>query len=100
MYRSQILSIHAADWAFLSREALDAVVMRGRPEQPPEPRHRYLAFTDPAGGSGTDAMTVAIAHRHGDQAVLGAVRETWPPFSPDATVRPLLLDAGRGRCSG
>ena len=31
-------------------------------------------------------MTLAIAHREGDQAVLDCVRETRPPFSPDATV--------------
>ena len=71
---------------YLSREALEAVVMRGRQEQPPEPQHRYVGFIDPAGGSGKDSMTLAIAHQQGDQAVLDAVRETRPPFSPDATV--------------
>ena len=71
---------------YLSREALDAVVMRGRLEQPPEAKHHYMAFVDAAGGSGKDSMTLAIAHREGDQAVLDCVRETRPPFSPDATV--------------
>src|SRR5688500_2411018 len=50
----------------------------------------YVAFTDPAGGSGTDSMTVAVAHgeeRDGQVvAVLDAVRERRPPFSPEQVV--------------
>ena len=47
---------------------------------------RYVAFVDPAGGSGGDAMTLAIAHKEGNTAVLDALREVKPPFSPDAVV--------------
>jgi hypothetical protein len=32
-------------------------------------------------------MTLAIAHREGDRAILDALRETKPPFSPDAVVK-------------
>jgi hypothetical protein len=46
---------------------------------------RYIAFVDPSGGS-SDAMTAAIAHREGDTAILDAVRERQPPFSPEAVV--------------
>jgi hypothetical protein len=48
------------------------------------------AFTDPAGGSGGDSFTLAIARetRRGDVdvIVLELVREVKPPFSPEATV--------------
>lgn len=72
--------------AFLPPEALDAVRMIGRFEQPHQPQHRYVAFLDPAGGTGQDSMTMAIAHRDKDRAVLDVVREVKPPFSPEATV--------------
>jgi hypothetical protein len=59
--------------------------MPGIYERRPEPSHRYIAFTDPSGGS-SDAMTLAIAHKEGDTAILDAVREVRPPFSPEAVV--------------
>jgi hypothetical protein len=71
---------------FVSREVVDAAVVPGRHELPPVPGVAYLAFTDPSGGS-ADAMTLAIAHRDKDgRAVIDAVRERQPPFSPDAVV--------------
>jgi hypothetical protein len=71
---------------FLPLEALEAVRMIGRLEQPYQPKHRYVGFLDPAGGTGTDSMTMAIAHAENGRAVLDVVRETRPPFSPEATV--------------
>jgi hypothetical protein len=57
---------------FLPAEALDAVRMPGRFEQPfhagvtSHAAHAYVAFLDPAGGTGQDSMTLAIAHHeHG-----------------------------------
>ena len=48
---------------------------------------RYHAFVDPAGGSGTDSFTLAVAHRDADgSAVIDAVRERRPPFSPIAVI--------------
>jgi hypothetical protein len=48
----------------------------------------YYAFTDPAGGSGSDSMTMAIAHRSMlKDAVLDGFWERKPPFSPDDVVR-------------
>ena len=46
------------------------------------------AFVDPAGGSGPDAMTLAIAHkaRPDDRIIIDAVREMRPPFSPTVVV--------------
>ncbi len=71
--------------AFVSRETVDACVVPGRRELLPVPGVQYLAFADPSGGS-SDSMTIAIAHQQDDVAVLDAVREIRPPFSPEAAV--------------
>jgi hypothetical protein len=54
-------------------------------ERAPERRHRYIGFVDPSGGA-ADAFTLAIAHRENDTAILDAVRERRPPFSPEQVV--------------
>jgi hypothetical protein len=74
--------------AFLPLEALDAVRMVGRFEQPFQAAHRssYVGFLDPSGGTGQDSFTLAIAHHANGRAVLDLVREVRPPFSPEATV--------------
>jgi hypothetical protein len=46
----------------------------------------FEAFIDPAGGSGTDAMTMCIRHRQDDLIVIDALRSRQPPFSPRAVV--------------
>jgi hypothetical protein len=46
---------------------------------------RFVLFVDPSGGS-ADSMTMAIAHREDDVAVLDCVREIKPPFSPESAV--------------
>lgn len=69
---------------FVSRDVVDAAVVPGRHELPHLAKTSYHAFTDPAGGSGNDSMTLAVAHRDGDgRAVLDLVRERRPPFSPE-----------------
>jgi hypothetical protein len=68
------------------REVVDACVVQGRVELLPLSGIRYLGFVDPSGGS-SDSMTLAIAHRQDDVAVLDAVREVRPPFSPESTVK-------------
>jgi len=55
-------------------------------ELPPAPNVRYRSFVDPAGGSGEDSFTLALAHKDGDRIVVDAVRERRPPFSPAAVV--------------
>jgi len=67
-------------------EAVRAVMVRDRRELPPVETVRYVAFVDPAGGSGGDSFTLAIAHRDGERVVLDAVRETQPSFSPESVV--------------
>lgn len=71
--------------AVFSREAIAACVAPSVRERPPEPGIRYAAHVDPSGGS-SDAMTLAIAHREGDLAVLDCVREVRPPFAPEGVV--------------
>jgi hypothetical protein len=86
----------AAEWmaqfrtdieSFISREAVDAVVVPGRLELPPVEGVRYFGFCDPSGGS-SDSMTLAVAHTEGNpkRAVLDLVREVRPPFSPEVVV--------------
>ena len=48
--------------AFVSIEVLAALVSPGVHERSPLAGVAYVAFCDPAGGSGADSMTVAIAH--------------------------------------
>ena len=68
--------------SFVSREAVEVCVVKGRFELPPMKGVVYSGFVDPSGGS-ADSMTLAIAHREGDRAVLDAIREAKPPFSPE-----------------
>ncbi len=71
---------------FVSRDAVEACVIIGRHELPPVSGTLYVGFVDPSGGS-TDSMTLAIAHlEKGGRAILDAVRERRPPFSPAAVV--------------
>jgi hypothetical protein len=69
--------------SFVSREAVEVCVDVGVRELMPTERTKFFGFTDPSGGSG-DSFALAIGHheRRGDLAVLDAVREVRPPFSP------------------
>jgi hypothetical protein len=71
--------------AFLSIEAVRAVLMPGVFELPPQPGRQYFGFCDPSGGS-SDSMTLGIAFKQDNVAVLACLRETKPPFSPAAVV--------------
>ena len=68
-----------------SREVVEACVSSGVYERPRVSGVSYRAFVDPSGGS-NDAMTLAIGHTDDETAVLDAVRERRPPFSPEAVV--------------
>jgi hypothetical protein len=70
---------------FINRDAVVACITAGVRERMPENRNHYVAFCDPSGGSG-DSMTLAIIHKEGKVIVLDAVRESRPPFSPEAVV--------------
>jgi hypothetical protein len=81
--------------AYISPEAVDAVTIPNRFELPPVPGTRYVAFTDPAGGSGTDSMTLAIGHAERDTAVLDLIRSRKPSFSPENVVAEFSADLKR-----
>jgi hypothetical protein len=73
--------------SFISREAIETCVMKGRLELPRVEGTRYFAFVDPSGGS-ADSMTLGIAHLSKlGRATLDLLREIRPPFSPEKVVR-------------
>jgi Terminase large subunit, ATPase domain len=63
-------------------DAIEACIDRGVYERSPVPGTTYFSFIDPAGGSGQDAMTLAICHVQGERVVLDCLRERKPPFNP------------------
>jgi hypothetical protein len=71
---------------FISRAAVDACIDLGIYERPPSRERCYVAFVDASGGSGSDSMTLAIAHSEAGISTIDAIRERRPPFSPDAVV--------------
>lgn len=84
---AEYLAIFRSDIeTFISREAVESVVIEGRYELAPVPHQLYRAFVDPSGGS-SDSFTLAIAHRQKDgTAVLDATRERKPPFAPSLVI--------------
>jgi hypothetical protein len=82
--RAEYLAEFRSDLAtFVNPEALAACVSTGCFERAPVEGVHYFGFVDPSGGS-HDSMTMAIAHREGERALLDVVREVRPPFSPDS----------------
>ncbi len=71
--------------ALFDRRAIEECTSPER-ERPAEPGISYRAFVDPAGGSGKDSMTLAIAHTADGVEVLDAIREIRPPFNPEHAV--------------
>ncbi len=70
----------------LTVEAIESCVDKGIHERPRIITEQYTAFCDPSGGS-ADSMTLCIAHREGDKAVVDCLRERKPPFSPQTVVK-------------
>lgn len=83
--------------SYISREAVEASVIPDRFELPPTRGIFYFAFTDPSGGSGKDAFTLAICHKDKktDHIIVDAIRAQKPPFSPSETIASFcdVLDA-------
>ena len=71
--------------SFVSREVIDAATVPGRLRIPSIAGEHYVGFVDPSGGA-QDSMTLGVAHTEGDTAILDAVREVRPPFSPESVV--------------
>lgn len=74
--------------AFISREIVEQCIEASVHERPYQRGITYSAFVDCAGGSGQDSFTLAIGHREktSEGAILDAIRERRPPFSPEAVV--------------
>jgi hypothetical protein len=70
---------------FVSQEALAAVTSLGVLERASVAGVKYLAFSDPSGGS-SDSMTMAIGHADGKIGMPDAIRERRAPFSPESVV--------------
>ncbi|MGM0857229.1 MAG: hypothetical protein ACQEW0_09090 [Pseudomonadota bacterium] len=84
---------------FISREVVDACTMDGRFELPPISENSYHAYVDPAGGSGKDAMTMAITHKESANIVVDAIRVKKPPFSPEAVTQEFAELCKEYRCT-
>jgi len=73
----------------IALEVIEGCLIPGRHELPPVAEMEYRAFVDPSGG-GADSFALAIGHtetRDGSPvAILDALREVRPPFSPEAVV--------------
>jgi len=75
--------------SLVPREVVEACVVPGTYELPPQRDLSYFAFCDAATGSGKDSFTVAIAHMkyNTECVVIDALREAKPPFSPEQTCK-------------
>ena len=69
---------------FVDRQVVEALVFPGRHELPPLRELNYVGFVDASGGS-SDSYTAAVSHNDAKtgMAVLDALREIRPPFSPE-----------------
>jgi hypothetical protein len=73
---------------FIPIDVVESCTDFGTHERPPRPGIQYFAYADCAGGTGTDAFALAIAHRDVTY-VLDAVRERKPRFTPAAVIAEL-----------
>jgi hypothetical protein len=79
---AEFLNIWREDLSdFIPADVIDACTDRGIYERAPQPGIKYYAYTDAAGGTGTDSFALAIAHR-GAPCELDLVRERKPRFVP------------------
>lgn len=68
--------------SFVSREAVEAAIMKDVKEIPYEKGRHYFAFCDPSGGS-VDSMTLGIAHAKAGRVILDYLDEVRAPFEPE-----------------
>ena len=82
---------------FVSLEVVEACIGPYY-ELAPATATTYYAFTDPSGGA-RDLFALAIAHRDGDGVVVDSLRETRPPFLPEAVIADYAALLKSYRCS-
>jgi hypothetical protein len=72
--------------AFLTREMVERLVIKGCRERAPQRGVEYRCFVDMASGSGSDATAMCIGHRATDKdrdvIVIDFLRLSKPPFNP------------------
>jgi hypothetical protein len=76
---------------WLSTEVIEAAIDPDVIVRPPVSGIKYFGAADPAGGSGQDSFTAAVAHleANGD-VVLDNLLEIRPPYSPTAAVKQVV----------
>jgi hypothetical protein len=84
--------------AFVALEVVEDCVGDYREMAPALATTSYFAFTDPAGGSGQDAFSLAISHRDDERVIIDCVREIRPPFSPEHAIEELVAVLKRYGC--
>ena len=72
--------------------AIIAACVSSHHERPAQAGVVYRAFVDPAGGSGQDSMTWAIAHTEDGVEIVDLLREVRPPFNPDDVTKDCCAD--------
>jgi hypothetical protein len=87
--RSEYLACWREDLSdFVPSDCVDACTEWTVRERPYDGRNKYVAFTDAAGGTGSDAFGLVIAHRDKDnRAVVDVIRERKPRFIPALVVQ-------------
>ena len=83
--------------AFIARQTVEALVIRGREELPPRGGVKYAAFADMSGGRHDDA-SLAIAHKEGPLIVLDVLERYPPPHDPHQVVASMCHTLGRYGC--
>ena len=68
---------------FITKEALELVVIPNRRSLPNDPKMQYVGFIDTSGGQ-SDSYCLAIAHQENETAILDLLVETKAPFNPDS----------------
>lgn len=71
---------------FVRREVVEACVSQGVYERGRLSGVQYRGFVDPSGGS-NDSMTLAIGHQENNSIIVDCIRESRPPFSPEAVTK-------------
>lgn len=82
---------------FVSRAAVEALVIRGRDELPPRSGVSYAAFADVSGGRHDDAA-LAIAHREDRTIVLDCLQRFRSPHNPYEIVARMCATIRRYGC--
>ena len=83
--------------AFVSLEVVEACV-GSYYEMVPSATTTYYGYVDPSGGA-RDSFGLAVAHRDGGGVVVDCVRETRPPFLPEAVIAEYAAVLKSYRCS-